>query len=139
MSDRDELDRALFAWYNARGQYPAGPACDQALYEVVGRTFMPFHRPGGNRPDESKPFTQRAWGQIPAGWFVQHPTSGEWLEIASTSRTDDGRQEVTFKPAGRSIRPAAGMVPCLPGIEPSETDRALTLLGPYEIIEDQVS
>lgn len=129
-----ELGRALAAWYRVRGQYPKGPACDQALYEVVGRTFMPFYV-------AAEETTERPWGQIPAGWSVQHPTDGSWWEIESTHRAEDGRQEVTFRsPKGRSRRPADKLVTCRPPADPDATDAALSAFGDgFEIMEDQIS
>lgn len=131
-----ELGRALFVWYNARGQYPSGPACDQALYEVVGRTFMPFYVKHAVPVEEERP-----WCEIPARWEVQAP-DGKWYRIISTVQRD-GQQYVYLDMGngeGREWpRNPADKVTCRPPAAPDETDKALAALGRVEIIEDQVS
>lgn len=141
----EELGRALFAWYQARGQLGRADAVDTKLYEVVGRTFMPFY-PGAQQSEPNKPtgfVTRKPWAQIPAGWFVRPERSTDWWEVVTT-RAENHTQRVTLAYGDRSgtwPRNPEDIVSCRRGTAPGtpEISDGLELLGEgAQIISDEV-
>lgn len=103
---------------------------------------------GKNEPDLSYPKDRRPWCQIPAGWFVESPKDGTWLEVLGTIQRGI-LQDVRLRLAGGVIhtwpRPAQSKVWCVPGTMPSASGKAMAdafnvLSGTFpavQIIEDQ--
>lgn len=102
-----------------------------------------------NEPNLTIPRNRRPWCQIPAGWFVENPKDGTWLEVLATIERDN-QQDVTLRLADGLVhtwpRPANSSVWCVPGTMPSAAGHAIrdafnTLAGTFpavQIIEDQV-
>lgn len=138
-----ELGAALFAWYQARGAIGRADATDTKLYEVVGRTFMPYY-PGAKTEDPNQPTgdtLRRPWAAIPAGWFVKAP-NGTWYEILKTRRDEGVLQHVTMLVNGQEStwpRPIEQVVSCRRGTRHTEVSDAVDLFGEgAEIREDEL-
>jgi hypothetical protein len=96
-----------------------------------------------NRPSNPATAEPRAWGAIPAGWFVRDP-KGMWWEITASERAGD-KQRVSLRMASgetaTSTPPWKNTVTCTPGTAGAEIQGAVDALGSsfhVDVIADQV-
>jgi hypothetical protein len=117
-------------------------AARNLLYQAVRALEHAEGDPETNQP-QSHLHQPRAWGAIPAGWFIQVP-SGDWWEVLATAHHGGTRQVVTLRRPDRQSgtwdRNSTQKVTCCPGTrDQAVTDALAALGGNVQVIEDQVS